>query len=50
MMIEYGTANSQVATVVLEGEEKSQPLGELVDILESRQSRRGSCSGQVEEA
>jgi hypothetical protein len=34
--LEYATAAGQVATVVLDGEEKTQPLGELVDILEAR--------------
>jgi hypothetical protein len=36
MIIEYATADNQVATVVLDGEEKRQPLGELVDILKAR--------------
>jgi hypothetical protein len=36
MLIQYATANGQVATVVLDGEEKKQPLGELVDILKAR--------------
>jgi hypothetical protein len=42
MTIEYAAAANQVATVVLEGEEKHQPLGELVDILEGRQNGNGS--------
>jgi ribosomal protein L37AE/L43A len=44
MMIEYATTNGQVASVMLQGEEKDQPLGELVDILEARVCARGSSS------
>jgi DNA-directed RNA polymerase subunit RPC12/RpoP len=36
MIIHYATAKSGVATVILEGEEKVQPLGELVEILDAR--------------
>lgn len=34
IIIEYATADRQVASIVLEGEERRQPLGELVEILD----------------
>lgn len=34
--LRYATAAQQVATIVLHGEEREQPLGELVDILQAR--------------
>jgi hypothetical protein len=36
MVVEYATANNEVAAVVLDGEEKTHPLGELADILNAR--------------
>jgi hypothetical protein len=36
MVVEYATANNEVAAVVLDGEEKTHPLGALVDILNAR--------------
>ena len=40
MTLGYATVDGQVATVILGGEEKTQPLGELVDILEARLGSR----------
>jgi hypothetical protein len=39
MVLSYATADGQVATILLEGEERVQPLGELVDILHARLGR-----------
>jgi hypothetical protein len=36
IVIEYTTAVNSVARVILEGEERTQPLGELFDILDAR--------------
>jgi hypothetical protein len=36
IVLEYSTAANDTARVILEGEEKTQPLGELVDILDAR--------------
>ncbi len=37
--IDYATADQGVANVILDGEERVQPLGELVDILKARLRR-----------
>jgi hypothetical protein len=47
MTLEYATVDGWGATVILDGEEKTQPLGELVDILEAR---LGSRPGGTEKA
>jgi hypothetical protein len=40
IMIDYSTADGQTATILLDGEEYNQPLGEIVDVLEARIGHR----------
>lgn len=36
LMVEYTTADGQIATIVLDGEEYKQPLGEICQVLQAR--------------
>lgn len=42
LRIDYATADHGVAHIVLDGEEKVQPLGEVVDILNARRKGTGA--------
>jgi hypothetical protein len=47
MAIDYAAADGQTATILLDGEEYKQPLGEIVDVL---QARTGDRLGPVVES